>query len=202
MSSLTPNKRGFTLIEVLLIVALLGIMGTAAISSYLDSTATFTFFERYQSVIASIRSARSDAVNIKQVYAKVGEDTVLTKPDYFGVSFVKNEKGFEIKVFADVGTKAFELDDGDTVERVVGISDPYSMEIENNKNQKLEWPLLLFYETETGNMLSYSKGNLLDYSGNKYLSIKFSDSKKLLEKYIVVFQVSGLAEEFLTDPKL
>lgn len=198
MFALIPNKKGFTLIEVLLIIALLGILGTAAVSSYLDSTKTFTFFERYQSVISSVRAARSEAITNKQVY--VGGN--LVKPDNYGVSIAKNGKEYEINVFADTGDKPFEFDAKDVVRRVVKISEPYIIKVENNKNASLEFPLELFYETGTGKLMSYSKGALLGTKGNKYLLMKFSDSDKHLSKFIVVFQVSGLAEEFLTDPKL
>jgi len=198
MLHLISKQKGFTLIEVLLVIAVIGIVSTAAISSYVDSTRTFTFFERYQAVIGAIRSARSEAVTSKQVNFN-GE---LVRPDYYGVNFAKNNTDYKITVFADVGSKPLEFDNTDVVQKEINLKDPYAMTFTNMSNLSLEWPLNIFYETETGNVESYSKGLLLDYLKNKYYTLKFEDKNKGISKYIVLFQVSGLAEEFVTAPSL
>jgi len=198
MPHLIPKKNGFTLVEVLLVIAVVGIVSTAAISSYVDSTRTFTFFERYQTVISAIRSARSEAVTSKQVDVQ-GE---LVRPDYYGVNFANNGAAYTITVFADVGSEPLEFDDADVVEKEISLSTPYVMSFTNMNGSGLDWPINLFYETETGNLASYAKGDLLDYANNKYFTLKFEDKNKGISKYIVVFQVSGLAEEFVTAPSL
>lgn len=86
------------MVELLLVVFLIAILSTVAISSYSNSTDTFKFLNGYKQVLSTLRTARSYAVNNKQAE----ENT----PKYYGVCLSQDRA----IVFKDVGDKELKMD--------------------------------------------------------------------------------------------
>lgn len=178
-----PNKKGFTLVEVLLITFLIGLLGVAAISAYIGSTKTFSFLSNYKNVMSSIRTARSYAITSKD------GDTV----DRYGVKIGEQT----VTLFADVGMTFFQFDRGDREIKNYNFGDTYVIE-----SQDVVLPLYLFYETGNGELYSYhDNGEFLSKTNTKHIGLRFSATDEDLERFIVIFQVSGLAEEFVNPPQ-
>jgi prepilin-type N-terminal cleavage/methylation domain-containing protein len=81
------SPRGFTLIELVIVVALIAFIGTMALQSYFDSTDKFGFLSQYREAVSIFRTVRSDAVNNRQV-AVVGDEPGEVSqelPSYYGV---------------------------------------------------------------------------------------------------------------------
>lgn len=96
------NKKGFTIVEILIMVFLIGMLGTIAVSSYLNSTATFRFLSEYKQLRSSLDVARTYAITNRQVRGEV--------PDRYGVCVSADS----VVVFADVGDLPMQFDpDGD-----------------------------------------------------------------------------------------
>lgn len=91
MLGFVTNKKGFTLVEVLLLVFMIGLLGTIAISSYMSSTATFKFLSDYRQLRSPLDAARSYAITNRTVNGEV--------PDRYGVCVSANS----VVLFADVG---------------------------------------------------------------------------------------------------
>lgn len=179
-----PNKKGFTLIEVLLIIFLVGLLGVAAVSAYIGSTKTFNFLSNYKNVMSSIRTARSYAITNKD------GDTV----DRYGVKIEEQT----VTLFADVGETFFKLDGEDKEIRKYNFEGTYVIKA---TQEEIDLPVYLFYETGSGELYSYHNDVIfLPKTVTKHIDLKFSDPDEDLERYIVIFQVSGLAEEFVNLP--
>jgi len=200
---------GFTLIEVLLVITVIGILSVAALSAYMNSTKTFAFVSGYKDVVAALREPRSYAVGSQTVDG----NTVQR----FGVK-ISPDKGSEpdFIVFADNGLKPFELDEDESDKiysktEIDGLSGdptlPYLFEKEDSTAMKsIEFPIYLFYETGTGNLSVYAKrGSAVTFipaSEMRYLSFIFNQTDTDFIRYINVFQTSGIAEGFDTKPTL
>lgn len=197
------NKPGFTLAELLIVILLIGILATAAITSYMNSTKTFEFLSAYKNVKAAITTTYSYALTKKSI------DN--TAPDRYGVIFESNK----ITTFADTGKTEFLFDkdndsdeDNDKVIKeydfastdyemcVFGSSEACAPDL--GANPIFTLPVALFYETGTGTLTV--KGDttvtnvLISKKDEKYIVIKFADNVSL-KKYVYVMQVSGLPEE-------
>lgn len=199
MKRLFKKNSGFTLVEILLVLVMVGILATVAIRSYMNSTDTFNFLSQYKNIFSTIRTARS--------YAITNKDTNGSVPKRYGVKIESNS----VTLFADqardyyfdpvvagqnpppadivIATKTFNLQDT-----------PYNLSARDGSNQPLTMPVLLFYEKGSAEFSArYTSGNtnpLLAKNDHRYLSIQLSEDGDDLSKYIVIFQVSGLAEEY------
>ena len=202
---------GFTLIEILLVITVIGILSVAALSSYLNSTRTFAFVSAYKDIVAILREPRSYAV---------ASQTVDSKPvQRFGVKILPGA-GDDFIVFADDGDianggKAFEFDNKDTKYSTKDIdtlsgdpSSPYVFAKDGTVQSmsSIDFPIYLFYETGTGKLAVYAKKGssqtLISASEMRYLSFNFSQTATSFIKYITVFQTSGIAEGFDIKPTL
>lgn len=203
---------GFTLIEILLVITVIGILSVAALSSYLNSTRTFAFVSAYKDIVAILREPRSYAV---------ASQTVEGVPvQRFGVK-IEPDQGAEIDftVFADDGLKPFELDEdgSDTTYSKKEIyalsgdpSKPYvfakDLTVVAMADNNITFPIYLFYETGTGNLAVYAKKGtamaLISAAEMRYLSFNFQQTGTSFIKYITVFQTSGIAEGSDISPKL
>ena len=211
------KNKGFTLIEILLVVFLIGVLATVAIKSYIDSTSTFKFLSGYGQVVSSLRTARSDALsNTQQNGAPV---------ERYGVCIANDA----VVTFADVGQKDLKLDllqanaadiallhgcgplnpgdlsgAQDTLlrEKTANIgAQGYAMTVFDHKDSPLltSMPILIFYESGSGNLTAFnSAGTVIAKDTVPYLNIRFFQNSGSLERYIRVYQVSGLAEESTT----
>lgn len=220
------KTKGFTLIETLLVVFLIAMLATVAISSYINSTSNFKFLAAYQQVTSALRTARSDALSNKQqngISPKgyglcIGTNGVIT----FADTGSKNLK-FDVTTAANVNfmvaiavtcpytTNANGLPE-DTIlqDKSFNISKSgyvqYSLDPKAVlPNNIISGPVVLFYESGTGNFSAYDgSGNQISKSTTPYFSIEFCQNvggtcvANGLLRYIHVYQVSGLAEEATT----
>ncbi|MDP2642811.1 MAG: type II secretion system protein [Candidatus Peregrinibacteria bacterium] len=199
---------GFTLIEILLVIALIGILSVAALSSYLNSTRTFAFVSAYKDVIAILREPRA--------YAVAGQTVNGVPVQRFGVKILPGA-GNDLTVFADNGTIPFEMDAGDTIYSKKDLdalsgdpSKPYVLQKDGTvaamSDENILFPIYLFYETGTGNLAIYGKKGsvltLISAAEMRYLAFNFLQDKTDFLKYITVFQTSGIAEGFDIQPTL
>lgn len=178
------NKKGFTLIEVLLIILLIGMLGVTALSTYFNTSDTFKFLSEYKTVVSMLREVRANAISSKD------SETI----DRYGIKIEQNK----ITVFADADTPfTYDLADGSIKDFT--INDQYAITF---LNEGLSLPVYLYYENGSGNLSAYhGAGNLLlSKSDTKRLDFKFSDNGEL-QKFISVFQVTGIAEEFKEQPQ-
>ena len=216
--NLLMKTKGFTLIETLLVTMLIGVLATVAITTYINSTATFQFLSSYQQVTSALRTARSNALSNEQQGG--------LSPKRYGVCI--SATGYA--TFAETGQKDFKIDflgtnaadiallagcnnagvysanasgAQDSLLRdktatistqgyAIAVTDPSGV------NTATSLPLLIFYENGTGNLIAYdSTGKQISKATIPYLGIKFSKAGGLT-RYIRVYQVSGLAEESTT----
>lgn len=204
------NTKGFTLIEILMVIFVLALLGTAAISSYINSTGIFNFLNQYQQVVAVMRTARSYALTNKQVAnpAQAG-DYIL--PDRYGVYI--DAAGKQVTLFADTGdVPSFydgKNDDTDTqYDVVIGSKDVFLGKdyvlsaADSTGTNTLALPVAFFYTVGTGDLVIFEKAGVsatsseVKKSDHKCVSLLFNEAAAKRSKYIVFFQVSGLAEEY------
>lgn len=189
-------QKGFTLIEVLLITVLLAILGLAALSAFTDSSGTFTFLKNYKNITASLRSTRVFAITNK-----------IEGADRYGVYLTQEANGavpdeniIQVTSFADTGATSFAFDPTDDVmpSDTYTISGNYDMRLQNAATSGL--PLLIFYDAGGEKMTIISDGDILPSETTPIVAIQFLDNENGHEKYLGIFQVSGLIEEFNEPP--
>lgn len=201
---LKNSQKGFTLVELLVVVFLVATLATIAISSYVNSTDTFSFLSEYKNVISAVRTARSYAITNKETSNQV--------PERYGIEIRTNRA----TAFADTGANDFRFDSGgtaasnDAVIKRYNLTD-YRMQVLDSSaahNLITPIPITIFYETGTGELTIFDGAtprNIIDKNDQKYIAICFyekvvsgSTCKNTtgLKKYIIMFQVSGLPEEF------
>lgn len=220
------SRGGFTLVEILLVIFVIALISTAAISNYISSTGTFNFLSKYKQIMSVIRTARSFALTNKEVAnPKAGEAAIL--PERYGVYI----SGKEVFLFADVGDKAMFYDKNEDDIDAAGQStncnnvstggddkydviiadkcfnfgeSEYLIKAADSNNGALGLPVVLFYKTGTAdleirqNASDQAENEVVAGADHKCISFELSQIDDDLKKYIVVFQVSGLAEEYDT----
>lgn len=192
-----PSLKGFTLIEVLLITVLLAILGLAALSAFTDSSETFTFLENYKNITASLRSTRVSAITNKiedaERYGVLIQQKTIVGTD---------ENLIELISFADTGTTSFAKDDDDEImpSDSYTITGKYDIKLANDTKNSL--PLLIFYHAGGEKMTVISAEDILPSESAPLVVLQFVDNEKDHEKYVGIFQVSGLIEEFAASPLL
>lgn len=173
------KKKGFTLIEILLVFALIAILGTAAVSNFLSSTRTFNFLGKYEEVVAAIRNVRTFAVANKQMEAGMIR---------YGIEINKKK----ITVFSDANTY-YEKDEKDTVflnESIDFTNTDYEIEVKNLASL----PVYVFYENGTGDVEIFHKGVELTKDTTKCIYLRFYNASN--ERFIDINNISGLTETF------
>ena len=174
------NKKGFTLVEVLLIILVLGLISITAVSSYLNAAKTFNFVGAYKQVTDSVRTARS--------YALTNRDS--ENVDHYGVEI--NQK--EVISFADTGSVLHEHDNDDQkfeTRSYKFVDTNYELQVTD-----FSLPLTLLYATGSGELFVYDDNGLIEKDLHSYVEIGFFDTEEDIDNYIVVFLLSGLIEEF------
>ena len=198
MKKLQHKKQGFTLVEILLVVFMVSILAIVAIRSYINSTDTFNFLSQYKNVFSSIRMARSYAITNKDLNGVV--------PSSYGVKI----EAKAVTLFADNGGRPYQFDAvnpapgapaADTVIATKTYSlqnTPYVLSATGGSDQPLALPVLLFYDKSSAEFSArYGVDNtILQKASDRYLALKLSGPNNDPLKYIVIFQVSGLAEEY------
>lgn len=214
------NRKGFTLIEILLVVLFVAVLGTVAVSTYMNSTKNFTFLSGFKNVMSVVRTARS--------YAITNNDIGGVKPPRYGVYL--NSKC--VLLFADWGDDAFKLelpsgDSGcatptsstptkyDEIVKQFSLADsPFELDFLNSQASPVTVsarvpvppttgtsftpPLQLFYDITSGKVtLMDSNGDVIDKREEKYVAIRLHEgTTNGTQKFIVLFQISGLPEQF------
>jgi Prokaryotic N-terminal methylation motif len=186
------NKKAFTLIEVLLIITLIGMLAVAALTSFFDTSATFTFFSKYKPIILDIRKARSYAVNNKD------SDTY----ERYGVEISENG----LILFGDGKLGDPYEYDGEPGDKIIEELDltPYEVIYNAPEGTNYKLPIYLYYDFGDGELTSKVTTAtddivLLDKSEYRKIELEFRDDDLGLSKYFYIFQVSGIVEE-ITDP--
>lgn len=205
------KTKGFTLVEILLVIFLIGILATAAITTYINSTTTFKFLANYQQVTSALRTARSNAMSNKQIGGVM--------PNRYGVCI----SATNVTTFADTGDKEFKFDlkvqdagcfsndifansgtneDTKIQDKSFDLkTQGYAMKIiEAAGIKEINLPVLIFYESGSGKLTAIDGKNAkIDKALNKYFSVSVSQiAGSLPARYIRIYQVSGLAEESTT----
>ncbi|PIZ46859.1 hypothetical protein COY32_02650 [candidate division WWE3 bacterium CG_4_10_14_0_2_um_filter_41_14] len=180
------NKKGFTLIEILLVIVVIAVFGISAVSAYINISADFGFKSHYEDLLISVRSARSMAIT------NTGGDTA----DRYGVQLWANS----VILFADNGLTPFTFDNEDKVfigdhrdtRKTYDFSGTtYSLFVDGHI-----FPVTLFYETGTGNFSFYDDENqIINVVRNKSIKISFSDSSSSTTSEMVILYVTGAVEE-------
>lgn len=178
------NKKGFTLIEVLLIILLIGMLVTTAFSSFFDTSETFTFLSEYKPIISDIRKARSYAINNKN------SDTY----ERHGIYIEAND----IWLFGDLNTPF--MWDGELNEQILehlSFNEDYEIVLLSNFGGA-GLPVELYYDNGSGELTSYADSGgqvLLQKDQYKRLDFMFEYADNDLQKFFYIFQVSGIVEE-------
>lgn len=180
------NTKGFTMIELLLVILLIGMLAAASFSAYNGSVATFRFLSNYKSVMGIVRDARSYAI------ANRNSETV----DRYGVRIEENK----VILFEDTINPYEYNADSDKIVDEFDFVAPFALS-NVSKSEVPPLPATIFYDMGSGDFTAkYGVKDASTFSKKDYpyLNFKFTDGK--LSRYIVVFQVSGLAEEFTKLP--
>lgn len=184
------SKKGFTLVEVLLIVLVIGLFGTIAVTNYINSTGTFNFISGYKSVMSSLQTARSYSLTNKQISDEM--------PERFGVEISEDS----IIAFADDGLVdlTFEPEEDSIVKSFDFSETDYQISASDSDGNALAMPLKLFYKSGSGQVKIFETTNLgaqeVKKNEHRYVVLDFHTADESLRKYIVLFQVSGLPEEY------
>lgn len=173
-------QKGFTLIEILIVIFVMVILATSALMSFSNSAKTFDFFGEVKSFVTEVRAVKAAAESNREIECE--EEGVLE--DTFGVrikerSYLILEGGCEVK----------EVD-------LAGKDYWFAVVAAGNLAFELDLPVDLIYERGTGNFRVFSDEVLLSKAENPYVRVNFRDRGEDLERYIVIFQLSGLPEVF------
>lgn len=178
------NKKGLSLVEVLLMIVLIGLLGVAALTLYFNSSETFQFLSEYKNVVSIFREVRANAISNKN----------SENVERYGIKIESNK----ITMFADAVPPFSYNAESDELLKEVSINSPYEIGFLTGDTVM---PVYLYYDIGTGNLTSYHGNDvLLSKDDTKRLDFKFSDGANL-EKFISVFQVTGITEEFKTQPQ-
>lgn len=115
-------KSGFTLIEIIIVMAIMTILFSMAASGMSNSRSFFTFTNSYERVVQLVREARSDAVTGKAQmdYTDYNQNGIVPdagNPDFvtpagYGINFDTTEGSAKVTLFVDLHVGA--LDDEQT----------------------------------------------------------------------------------------
>lgn len=186
------DRKGFTLVEILLVVFLIGILATAAISTYMNSTGVFAFRSAYKKVMSAISMAQIAAVTSNEINNQVPEMYIVKITSDSAVSF------------ADVGTIPERYDPADVLIKNYEF-DNYKIEVFDSDNNLLDISssgnaVSFYYSTGSCDFAVRHNEDLIPKGEFPYIAIKFSEIDGNLFKYIVIFQISGLPQEFNSLP--
>ena len=211
-SSNVFKNSAFTLVEIIIVVMLMAILGTIALSMFFGTSRSITFFANFTNIQSTVRQARSMAVNMMA--------TGGSTPDRYGIYFEKTEKAYEYYLFADNGAIPFLKDNADIIIEGKHFSlsqDNYELEVFSRDNTTLfgpsnganvfgtDHPVSIFFEKDSAEFnLFYNKSSYLKAQqhlprlSSNYVAIKLYDPNEDIVRYLVINQVSGLSEEMET----
>lgn len=192
------KTRGFTLLEILLVVALVALLAIAAISGLMKSQDQFKFKGTVKDIANILKEVRANALSNKLV--SVG--TVPTIPAQYGAYI--DITGKKITIFADttnVGTFNPDPATGDKVLNTYKWSG-VTVKILNEKASPtaIMNALTLFYKPTSAEFSI--KENASNQIAGRYATLKITDSASSTRiNYIVLFKESGNPETLTSlDP--
>lgn len=199
------RRRGFTLVEIVLVLAVLGLLGTIALTTFFDSTKSFTFFANFKNMMSTMRQARS--------FAMTNTSTGGIVPDRYGVFFEEDDKLYKIFLFADTEEPPYVYKSPDILIQNKNYTipkDKFRMEISaktefSNDPTLLKMPFTMYYEIGTGDFTGFystsqnpNATEKIPKRSDNFISIKLTDTNGGIVRYLLVNQVSGLTEEYLS----
>ena len=98
MKLISKNNKGFTLVEILIVLTLLVFLGTIAMGSYINANTKYQFISNYKNAISTLRTGR--------LYAVTNREIDNLEFEHYGV-FINT---YCIVLFADSGLKKLEFD--------------------------------------------------------------------------------------------
>jgi prepilin-type N-terminal cleavage/methylation domain-containing protein len=136
------NKNGFTLIEILLVVAIMAILATMSAVSTTKTVSKMQFQGTFNKVEQIFHDARSMALSGKQIddCTDIDNDpsTEHVVAAGYGVNIKKGDSSFVLTLFSDAHTfDTGEFEDpeggcGDRIESVLELTDEYKLDKENS----------------------------------------------------------------------
>lgn len=191
------QKQGFTLIEILIVVAVITIITVTAIANYFNVVNTYSSLSDYEKVNAIISRARTYAINNSEFQGMV--------PPRYGIWMVTNK----IIFFADNGEQSYFYDPGgstipDSDVEVIDFDDS-GVIVEaldaTSAHNPIGEPIVLFYENGGAEFTAMvgEPGTIIPKNTNQYIIFRVCDAPCNADdfrRYIVLFQVSGLPEKF------
>jgi len=201
---LTPNKKGFTLIEIIIVILLLSMLAVAAISSYFNTSNTFNFLSNYKSVMYSMRSARSYAITNKNTggVERYGVYIGGSSTSEADCVFVFTDDGTDPFKFNDPGKSCKTKSQEDSIlsTRTKNFTDTgFKFKFSEEQADFLKFPLYIFYELESGEISAYhGVGNSqIPKTEYKHIDLNFSyRDDEDYSKYLIIFHISGLIEPY------
>lgn len=183
------SKKGFTLIELILVILLMGLMATAAFTSYYSSQQEMKFLGAVKDTANIIRELRSYALSNKMITSD-GEQVV---PKKYGI-YVQYGATNKITIFADDPAKtANQYDEGEELKPAYEL--PAAYVYTTHPKDVTTSSLTLFYEPTNAR---FSTKESLE--GAKYAYIRIDETgDSTRTSCVAIFQVSGNPEIFSDD---
>lgn len=177
--------RGFTLIEILLVILIFMLMATIALTNLSQTTEIFDFFVYQKQLVTDLREVRGFAASSKQFSIDCPERADSFLKDFYAIEL--QEDGYSL---LEGGCVDKEIDLSETDYRI-------SLKGSGDLGDTLKFPVHLAYEKGSGEFFAYENdGIILDKSLHQFVAINMSDEVNNVDKEIVIFQISGLPETF------
>ncbi|MFA6918393.1 MAG: type II secretion system protein [Candidatus Gracilibacteria bacterium] len=204
------SKKGFTLVEVLLVITIMAIISIAAMTSTINIQKQFVFSNTFKGLLSKVREGRFYAVTQKTVEI----DSVQNLPSSYGVFVQNTGTNIEVITFADLADSTtpngydndntdvligptYTLDNTKYSLKVIGSdsspNDPSNYDISSSPVNSLT---LLYPPSEIKVVPSgETDGETVDFPEST-IKLKLTDlSNSQMTKTISIFIRSGIAEE-------
>lgn len=111
------KKNAFTLIEILIVMALMIMLAAAGLTSLVSSQRTMTYLNTDEKILSLFRNARTYAVTGRAVQdlSDYDNDTDITEmitPANYGINFTTAAGATKVSMFADMRDRAAPLNEG------------------------------------------------------------------------------------------
>jgi len=192
MFGIRKNTDGYTLIELLLVIAVISIISVESFSAYIHTSKTVDFLNSYKNTVNIIRKAKMYALSSS------GNDSLS---DRYGV-FIN---GSSMTLFKDNGDNDFAKDDNDEILYINGLSTPSTDNTPtytygdkyNMKGTNISLPITLIYGSNNGNLTIYEDDDLFD---KQVAVFEFTNEDESRKRFTAILRMSGLPEEYILNP--
>jgi prepilin-type N-terminal cleavage/methylation domain-containing protein len=203
------KKRGFTLIEILLVVFIMAMLAIVAMTSIIRAQKTFTFLNTYQEIKATLRIPRSYAATSRRVggdnkiapaySAKIFQDQIILfadmeNPDGTPLEYDEPDlNGDEIDYLL---APIYLLNSGESQRYALEGLDNYPLSTEEDDDQYIT----LNYEPNAIKFqATYHRdfGEVSKAVEDPYIVLRLTDQQDPnMKRYLVIFTKTGLVEGF------